>query len=527
MPFLKREASEGERNRRVRDCDTVGEGGGCNTPQQGMRSGDRKAGKGAMAAARFKPLVMTTSGSASASSTPQMLQPKITALFGATPRTVPKVFGAMGQRSSYLPSSQPSGQGYSAAFVPTQTPPPQEPARWAANSHNDYFPSSLAAQSAPESRAVESEPPDGQRAAVEPSLISPRRKSKLSLNHTVQTPERRELSRVCNDGPAASSSNSSSEGNRADRAKKLCRASEQDRRLRLREEEDIRILARWEQEDQMVTLCTSRVPLDISRHESEGLSGAGSVGNEHSQHGTESQSPLMGISADADREDAIPARSWMERKELPSTQRVPDVVELLESSQDVEEFGDGANVRGMGGGGNEDDDWGEDWEEDGVVIEAPPDDEDLGEYARPRTPVGVSSGFDPSLPFASNLGQHADGVEDEEDEEFQRLLRKRGGLLPEQTVRAQESPRRVRERNGDVDIDSTRESHDEEEEDDVGKEGRKGSGSRGSRTGFWMTERFGPHKHQYKRVYVDANGRKHSGKVIYCLKRRHESLCKV
>ena len=486
-----------------------------------------------MATARFKPLVMTTSGSASASSTPQMLQPKITALFGATPRTVPKVLGAMGQRSSYLPSSQSSGQGYSTAFVPMQTPPPQEPAgSWAANPHNDYFPGSLAAQSAPESREVDSELPDGQRSAAESSLISPRRKSKLSLNHTMRTPERREqsvLSRVCNDGPAASSSNSSSEGNRADRAKKLCRASEQDRRVRLREEEDIRILARWEQEDQMVTLCTSRVPLDVGRHESQGLSGAGSVGNEHSQHGTGSQSPLLAISADADRQDAIPARSRMERKELPSTQRVPDVIELLDSSQDVEGFGDGANVRGMVAGGNEDedDDWGEDWEEDGVVIEAPPDDEDLGEYARPRTPVGMSTGFDPSLRFASNLGQHADGEEDEEDEEFQRLLRKRGGLLPEPTVGAQESVRRVRERNGDVDIDSTRESHDEEEEDDLGKEDRKGSGSRGSRIGFWMTERFGPQKHQYKRVYVDGNGRKHSGKVINCLKRRHESLCKV
>ena len=70
-------------------------------------------------------------------------------------------------------------------------------------------------------------------------------------------------------------------------------------------------------------------------------------------------------------------------------------------------------------------------------------------------------------------------------------------------------------------------SDDEQDANDgVGKRGGrnrrnvKGSGERvhsGGRKGYWMTERYGPQKMQYKRVYVNGSGLKFSGKAAFAV----------
>lgn len=45
--------------------------------------------------------------------------------------------------------------------------------------------------------------------------------------------------------------------------------------------------------------------------------------------------------------------------------------------------------------------------------------------------------------------------------------------------------------------------------------GRSGRGTSSGRVGYWMTERYGPHKSQYKRVYVDGSGHKHTGRAAF------------
>ena len=53
------------------------------------------------------------------------------------------------------------------------------------------------------------------------------------------------------------------------------------------------------------------------------------------------------------------------------------------------------------------------------------------------------------------------------------------------------------------------------------KRGKMGTGKASkiehTRTGYWMTERYGPHASQYKRIYVDGSGRRHSGKAAFAV----------
>ena len=127
-------------------------------------------------------------------------------------------------------------------------------------------------------------------------------------------------------------------------------------RDQMREEEELRIQARWSQEE-LLTLCTSRVPASRSCGRQHG----------HAQH----RAGEIGIAKEA--KDTI------------------ECIDLVDSSQECDREGEkGAQGELAPGGGeeqerdgrredvqvSEDDDW--DWDDEGVILEEEPDDEDLG-----------------------------------------------------------------------------------------------------------------------------------------------------
>ena len=129
-------------------------------------------------------------------------------------------------------------------------------------------------------------------------------------------------------------------------------------------------------------------------------------------------------------------------------------------------------------------------------------------------------------------GQCSDS--DDYDEELMQLLRERGGLIREE-VKERE---REHERRGQAHLkkkglcSSSDEGGDQtEDEHKPGKRkrgstsgisnGGRGAGGSGKggrqRNGYWITERFGPHRMNYKRVYVDGSGKKFTGKAAYAV----------
>jgi hypothetical protein len=112
--------------------------------------------------------------------------------------------------------------------------------------------------------------------------------------------------------------------------------------------------------------------------------------------------------------------------------------------------------------------------------------------------------------------------ESDEAEAFMQRLRRQGALLSEPDLSDKQ-----KDALDDAPLGDAEDNKEEEEEarrtDGKGR-GRAGQGATSSRVrgrvGYWMTERYGPHKSQYKRVYVDGSGKKFTGRAAFAVSER-------
>ena len=112
--------------------------------------------------------------------------------------------------------------------------------------------------------------------------------------------------------------------------------------------------------------------------------------------------------------------------------------------------------------------------------------------------------------------------ESDEAEAFMQRLRRQGALLSEPDLSDKQKDALDAAPLGDA--EDNKEEEEEARRTDGKGRGRAGQGATSSRArgrvGYWRTERYGPHKSQYKRVYVDGSGKKFTGRAAFAVSER-------